>query len=481
MRIKRYLAQDMSEAMGLIKADLGPEAVIISSRKVRSKGLLGFFRPRRLEVTAALDDKGTVPPGKGTVPPGMGTFPSGKGTAPLGPKGDSPPWNGPPWPEPVAAAAPAVTGGGRPPVRAVPVRGLHAVPPPALEPGGQGNSPLRAPGGQGDSPLRTPLGQSPLSGTLPFPELHRELTEIKDILARFTLGAKEGYPGVLGGTSLSGLAGRRVEDSAEAFAEAFYGEWQRLLEDVEILPELTAQLMSALRRQVDPGGIQRHDLARICLQNEIVRLVEPAYAQVTQSRLLAFVGPTGVGKTTTLAKMAAQYTLFHGKNCAIITIDTYRIGAVEQLKIYAEIMGVPLEIAMSPPEFAEAVRRHQNKDFIFVDTAGRPARNTEKVAELQAYFGVLEEEADVILVLSSNTKHRDLLRAVRHLGKVNCTKLIFTKVDETDTLGCILNVICHTGSPVIQITDGQNVPDDIQNMYPKKLAKLLTKGVAADA
>lgn len=488
MRIKRYLAQDMSEAMGLIKADLGPEAVIISSRKVRSKGLFGFFRPRRLEVTAALDEKEIASLGKGTAPlEPKGDSPSWNGPPWDSPSRDSPPWDSPPWPEPVAAAAADVTGGGRPPVQAVPVRGLHAVPRPALEPGGQGGSPPRAPRGQ------SPLGQSPLSGTLPFPELHRELAEIKDMLARFAPGAKEGYPGVPGGARgypgvsaaagqrVSGPAGRRAEDGAEAFAEAFYGEWQRLLEEVEILPELTAQLMSALRRQVDPGGVQRHDLARVCLQNEIVRLVEPAYAQVTQSRLLAFVGPTGVGKTTTLAKMAAQYTLFHGKNCAVITIDTYRIGAVEQLKIYAEIMGVPLEIAMSPPEFAEAVRRHQNKDFIFVDTAGRPARNTEKVAELQAYFGALEEEAGVILVLSSNTKHRDLLRAVRHFGKVNCTKLIFTKVDETDTLGCILNVICHTGSPVIQITDGQNVPDDIQNMYPKKLAKLLTKGVAADA
>ncbi|MEW6540732.1 MAG: flagellar biosynthesis protein FlhF [Bacillota bacterium] len=419
MRIKRYLAQDMSEAMGLIKADLGPEAVIISSRKVRSKGFFGFFRPRRLEVTAALDEKGTVPPGKGTVPPG--------------PKGDSPPW-----PEPVAAAAPAVTGGGRPPVEAIGVRGLHAV---------------------------------------PLPELHRELTEIKDMLARFAPDAKEGYPGVPGGTSLSGSAGRRVEDDAEAF----YGEWQRLLEEVEILPDVAAHLITELRRQVDPLAIQRNDLARICLQNEIVRLVEPAYAQAAQKRVMAFVGPTGVGKTTTLAKMAAQYTLFHGKSCAIITIDTYRIGAVEQLNIYAEIMGVPLEIAMSPQDFAKAVQRHRNKEFIFVDTAGRPTRNSEKVAELHSYFAALEDPADVILVLSSNTKHRDLLRAVRHFGKMNYSKLIFTKVDETDTLGCIFNMICHTGLPVVQITDGQNVPDDIQNMYPKKLAKLLTKGVELGA
>ncbi len=296
-------------------------------------------------------------------------------------------------------------------------------------------------------------------GTVPFPELHRELTEIKDMLSRFSPGRQDDQEG----------------------AEAFFGEWQRLLEEVEILPDLTVHLVSELRRQVDPLEIQRNDLARICLQNEIVRLVEPAYAQLSQNRLMAFVGPTGVGKTTTLAKMAAQYTLFHGKNCAIITIDTYRIGAVEQLKIYAEIMGVPLEIAMSPHDFAEAVQRHRNKDFIFVDTAGRPARNSEKVAELHSYFSVLEEPADVILVLSSNTKHRDLLRAVRHFGKVNYSKLIFTKVDETDTLGCILNVICHTGTPVVQITDGQNVPDDIQNMYPKKLAKLLTKGVEPDA
>ncbi len=413
MRIKRYLARDMSEAVGLIKADLGPDAVIISSRKVRSKGLFGFFRPRRLEVTAALDEKGTVP---------------------LGPKGDYPPW-----PEPGAAAV---------------VRTAHES---AVPTGGSG-------------PAIVPEPE-------PVSELHRELTEIKGMLSRFSSGVQAGHPGVPArGTRVSGSGQRVGEDG-----EAFYGEWQRLLEEVEILPDLTTHLIAELRRQVDPLHIQRNDLARICLQNEIVRLVEPAYAQAAQKRIMAFVGPTGVGKTTTLAKMAAQYTLFHGKSCAIITIDTYRIGAVEQLNIYAEIMGVPLEIAMSPQDFAKAVQRHQNKEFIFVDTAGRPARNSEKVAELHSYFAVLDEPADVILVLSSNTKHRDLLRAVRHFGKVNYSKLIFTKVDETDTLGCILNMICHTGMPVIQITDGQNVPDDIQNMYPKKLAKLLTKGVEPDA
>lgn len=381
MRIKRYVVQDMAEAMELIKADLGPEAVIISSRKVRSKGLLGFFQ-LRLEVTAALDEPYCRP-------------------------------------EPVAAAAAAVAGGGRPP----------AV-----------------------------TASRPMAVPEPVSELRRELTEIKGMLVRFTPGAQAGDDG-----------------------EGFCGEWRRLLEEMEISPDLTAHLMSVLKSRVAPGEIEQNDLARTCLQNEIVRMVEPAYAKPTQSRVLAFVGPTGVGKTTTLAKMAANYTLFHGKSGAIITIDTYRIGAVEQLKTYAEIIGVPLEIVMSPREFAEAVHRHRTKDLIFVDTAGRPARNTEQVAELQSYFAVLEEGIDIVLVLSANTKHRDLLQAVRQFGQVNYTKLIFTKVDETDTLGCILNVICHTGIPVIQITDGQTVPDDIQSMYPRKLAKLLTKGVEPDA
>ena len=393
MKIKRYVARDMSEAMRAIKADLGPDAVIISSRKVRSRGVFGYFLPRRLEVTAALDE---------TPPPQVQNR------------------------EPVTAAA--ATGGG---------------PAAAAAPAWLTPSEARPP-----APEKAPVLQ-----------LHRELTEIRDMLSRFS----------------------SLNPAATEGDEAFFQGWERLLEDMELEPEYVNQLMTALRAQVNAGDVQRNDLARVCLQNEIVRLVEPAYAAQGQHRVLAFIGPTGVGKTTTLAKMAAQYTLFHGKNCAVVTIDTYRIGAVEQLKIYAEIMGVPLEIAMTPRDFAEAVNRHRNKDFIFVDTAGRPPHNTEKVAELKSYFDLIDEPADIILVLSSNTKHRDLLRSVRHFGKVRYSKLIFTKVDETDTLGCILNIICHTGLPVTHITDGQNVPDDIQGMYPKKLAKMLTKGVAPDA
>jgi flagellar biosynthesis protein FlhF len=383
MKIKRYVARDMTEAVRAIKADLGPDAVIISSRKVRSRGILGYFLPRRLEVTAALDE-----PQTSQVRP----------------------------PEPVAAATPS-----------------WITPPPDSRPS--------------------------VSDKAPVTQVYQELSEIKSLLSRFSQT-------------------RLLDPEGD---EKFFEGWQRFLEDMEIQPEYVNQLMTELRRQVDPSDIQRNDLARICLQNGIVNLVEPAYTDQGQRRVLAFIGPTGVGKTTTLAKMAAQYTLFHGKNCAIITIDTYRIGAVEQLKIYAEIMGVPLEIAMTPRDFQDAVHRHRNKDYILVDTAGRPPHNTEKVAELKSYFDQLEDPADIILVLSSNTKHRDLLRSVRHFGKVKYSKLIFTKVDETDTLGCILNIICHTGLPVTQITDGQNVPDDIQSMYPKKLAKLLTKGVEPDA
>jgi flagellar biosynthesis protein FlhF len=394
MKIKRYVVRDMSEAMRAIKADLGPDAVIISSRKVRSRGVWGYFLPRRLEVTAVLD-------------------------------------------EPQQAQQVQT-----PPVSAAVSSGS--------------NSPTSA-----DTPtwLTPPTTSPPVPEKAPVVQFYRELSEIRDMLSRFSHLRPGGAEG----------------------DGAFYHEWQRLLEDMEIEPPYVEKMMTALRAQVDPKDIQRNDLARVCLQNEIVRLVEPAYADQGQSRLLAFIGPTGVGKTTTLAKLAAQYTLFHGKNCAVITIDTYRIGAVEQLKIYAEIMGVPLEIAMTPRDFQEAVHRHRNKDFIFVDTAGRPSHNVEKVVELKSYFDMLDEPADIILVLSCNTKYRDLVRSARQFGPVQYSKLIFTKVDETDTLGCILNIICHTGLPVTHITDGQNVPDDIQSLYPKKLAKILTRGVAPDA
>jgi flagellar biosynthesis protein FlhF len=413
MKIKRYVVRDMTEAMRLIKADLGSEAVIISSRKVRSRGLVGYFTPRRLEVTAARDE-----------PPVCSGRPARQ-----------------------ARETVAVAGGGL-----------------SADQTGRWSRPTtddRPPTTKISSPAWPADRSAP--DKAPVTQLHRELSEIKELLSRFSPHTQS-------------ACGVNLESD-----ETFFGAWQRFLEDMEIQPEFTVRLMTELRRQVDSNDIQRNDLARVCLQNEIVRLVESIYAEQGQNRILAFIGPTGVGKTTTLVKMAAQYTLFDGKNCAIITIDTYRIGAVEQLKIYAEIMGVPLEIAMTPPDFQEAVHRHRNKDFIFVDTAGRPSRSGEKMAELRAYFDSLDEPVDIVLVLSSNTKHRDLISSVQHFNQVKYSRLIFTKVDETDTLGCILNIIGYTGLPVTQITDGQNVPDDIQRLYPKKLAKLLTRGWEPDA
>ncbi|MBC7105599.1 MAG: flagellar biosynthesis protein FlhF, partial [Firmicutes bacterium] len=172
-----------------------------------------------------------------------------------------------------------------------------------------------------------------------------------------------------------------------------------------------------------------------------------------------------------------QLTLFHMKRVALVTIDTYRIGAVEQLRTYAEIIGVPLEVVMTPAELEQVLRRHGNKDHVLIDSAGRPFWNAEQVTELQSFLDLVPEPRDVFLVLAGNTKGRDLARAAEEFARVRFNKLIFTKIDETETLGAMLNLVHRWQMPVCYVTDGQNVPDDIDRVYPKKLAKLIFRGV----
>jgi flagellar biosynthesis protein FlhF len=162
---------------------------------------------------------------------------------------------------------------------------------------------------------------------------------------------------------------------------------------------------------------------------------------------------------------------------AILTIDTYRIGAVEQLQTYAEIIGVPLQVVMSPNELSEALAKYMDRDYILIDTTGRPFTKVVQIEELKLFLTKIKEPHDTFLVLSSNTKSRDLLQATGYFSPCGYNKLIFTKTDETLTLGSILNVVNKVKLPVMYITNGQNVPDDIIPMEAGSLARLILRGV----
>lgn len=196
-----------------------------------------------------------------------------------------------------------------------------------------------------------------------------------------------------------------------------------------------------------------------------------------QPRVVALIGPTGVGKTTTIAKLAAHFSLQRGLKVALITADTYRISAVEQLKTYADIMGLPLEIVYAPQDVAKAVAKCSACHLILLDTAGRSPRNQEQLEELQALLQQVPQ-AEIHLVLSLTTRNRDALEIARRFSFCAPQKVLFTKLDEAGSCGMILNLLHQLPLQLSYVTTGQNVPDDLELFTASVLAQHLLHGGA---
>ncbi|MCG0278133.1 MAG: flagellar biosynthesis protein FlhF [Thermanaeromonas sp.] len=345
MKIKRYLVSDMQEAYMAIRKELGPEAVIISTRRVRQPGWRGLFRPPKLEVVAAVEAK---------------------------------------------PASIEVKGG----------------------------------------------------------RLEEEIAEIKKSLEKL-VSANRGTGGPL-------------------------GHYRQLMLAQDMGEELVEELLTGLDEALKPEVMGEAILARLAQH-----LSAPKAPKGPEGKIRVLVGPTGVGKTTTLAKLAAKFSLYRRQQVGLITLDTYRIGAVEQLRTYADIMGLPLEVAMTPQELKGAVNKLGHCDVILIDTAGRPPDNRAQLAEIAGFLAAIRP-VEVYLVLSGTTRSKDLLKAVEGYRHLELDYFIFTKLDETTCPGVIARMVQATGIPVAYITTGQNVPDDLEEADPYSLAQLIWKAVTAN-
>lgn len=196
------------------------------------------------------------------------------------------------------------------------------------------------------------------------------------------------------------------------------------------------------------------------------------------AKIVALVGTTGVGKTTTLAKIAAKFVLEHGISPALITADTYRISAVEQLKTYSDILGLPLEIVYTPQELALAIDRHQDSELILIDTAGRSQYSEAQMHELQEFLKI-NPRIEKHLAISASVKLNDAKEIVKKFSAVEPEKIIITKIDETGNFGTVINLLRYENLPLSYLTTGQSVPDDISVGTADALADLMIKKINA--
>ena len=205
-----------------------------------------------------------------------------------------------------------------------------------------------------------------------------------------------------------------------------------------------------------------------------VQMADGLELKSRKRKIAALLGPTGVGKTTTLAKIAAQCVLEKGISTAFITADTYRISAVEQLKTYADILGLPIAIVYTPDELKEAIQKFRQKQLILIDTAGRSQHNRRQMAELKEFLAV-NQNIEKYLVLSATTKNEDAKDIIDKFSVCKPDKVIFTKTDETKSLGIILNILRRKEMRLSYLTNGQSVPDDIVPAEAGKLAELFLR------
>lgn len=443
MRVKRFVAETMQEAIDRVRAEFGPEAIILQTRTYR-RGLFGLLGPRRAEVLAAVDQparkaQGAVQP-PGAAGQGQGW---GSGPAPATPLTQRAPVNAPP-----AAASPAVEERAALLGRPLPEAGPS-------QPAASWATQTAASAWTNNGHLRQGLAV-PANGHAPAPVSEAPI-----------------HGRVQGGTIPQSpvLSVPGADPNWPAGLERVY---QRLV-DRAVEPPFARRVVEGLVPLLPPGAAlpdQRlFELARDHLASLIP--VSPSLRlSGGQRRVVVLVGPTGVGKTTSLAKLAAHYGLMAGHPVGLITFDTYRVGATEQLRTYAEIIGLPMEVVYHPGELEATLERMADRQLLLVDTAGRSPQDLMRLQEMRSYLRLLPDP-DVYLVLSATVRYADMVRAVERFEPLGYAHLIVTKVDETTAPGMVLNAVFYTGRPLAYISTGQDVPDDFEAADPDRVAARL--------
>ncbi|NLL05928.1 MAG: flagellar biosynthesis protein FlhF [Clostridiaceae bacterium] len=389
MKIRRYMGKDTQEAILKVKMDLGNEAVILNTRKVRQKGFLNVFNKPLVEVLAAVDE-----------------FYGGK-TKKEFPKSE-----------------PSIV--------------------------------VREKNVENQSNLNEKEEKIAL--------LENKVSNMESVLQKI-------YEQVSNGTAKTPVKEANPQDKMKSrITDLLY---DNLIKN-EVDSDIARQLIDIIGSQVKDGS-NINDIGAILYKLISGILGEPETLKLREDgkpTVVVFVGPTGVGKTTTLAKIAANYSINHKKKVGLITADTYRIAAVEQLKTYAEILGMPIEVIYSTNEIKDAKDKYKDKDIILIDTAGRSIRDKTHFDELKMQVEACMAD-EVFLVLSTTTGMRNCREILANYDFLKDYKLLFTKLDETPSFGIILNARRLTNKNLSYVTIGQSVPNDIEVANVDKITKKL--------
>jgi flagellar biosynthesis protein FlhF len=266
----------------------------------------------------------------------------------------------------------------------------------------------------------------------------------------------------------------RMKDAPDVAAE-LYDEYQLLIDNL-VERELAEEIMKILSRSLRPDHLAQKQFVREKVAEELAKQLPTSgpiqRIKATGPHVVALIGPTGVGKTTTIAKLAAKLKLDEKRKVGLITIDTYRIAAIDQLKKYADIIKTPLKVVGSPEDLRDAVASMADCDFVLIDTAGRSPKDTLKLNELKTFLDAARPE-EVHLVLSSTASRECVELAIERFGDVRIDKLIFTKLDEARSIGTVIGVVRAVKKPLSYVTTGQDVPADIEVARGKRVAQLI--------